>query len=169
MSLREQTWKKVSMHEVVLAWIRAERNKNDAKQTWPVDADLTVLLDNADLRDAAQNRRRLQLLYLIRSKFFLEIPPDTDWYKCILVRYDFSNLHVIKHPNWDNLGDELLKVAASKPLKLISPPSRWDHPVFWGHDRNGPFTILEGNHRLTAYAGTGESDLNITALVGLSP
>jgi len=72
MSLREQTWKKVSMHEVVLAWIRAERNKNDAKQTWPVDADLTVLLDNADLRDAAQNRRRLQLLYLIRSKFFLK-------------------------------------------------------------------------------------------------
>jgi hypothetical protein len=35
-------------------------------------------------------------------------------------------------------------------------------------DQSAPFTILEGNHRLTADVRSGQSGLNIPVLVGLS-
>jgi hypothetical protein len=42
-------------------------------------------------------------------------------------------------------------------------------PILWGHSKAGPFTIIEGNKRLIAYAATGETTINIPVLIGLSP
>jgi hypothetical protein len=36
------------------------------------------------------------------------------------------------------------------------------------YTKAGPFTIIEGNHRLVAYAGSPKAGLNISALAGLS-
>ena len=39
----------------------------------------------------------------------------------------------------------------------------------WGHDRGGPFTILEGNNRLIAYASTAPRPaLEVSVFIGLS-
>lgn len=176
MSLAQRDWTAVSIHKVVLAWLRAEREKL-AAQFSELPADLWMhglakVIDKADLDSPIENRARLRLLYFARSLFFFEIPPDTAWYEIThLSDGDLAELHVVRHGNWTDAADknELVKVAARKNFTLRTPPADWATPILWGHDRTGPFTILEGNHRLVAYAASGRSDLDISVLVGLSP
>ncbi len=127
MALAAMRWTRVSIHKVVLAWLRAERETHVAKAlvafpepVWSLG--LSNLLDRPNLNDPDENRAK----------------------------------------------NELPKVAARKKLPLRVAPSSWERPILWGHDRNGPFTIIEGNNRLTAYAASGQSGLNIPAFIGLS-
>jgi hypothetical protein len=89
---------------------------------------------------------------------------------CSLTNASLTELHVVNHSHWVDPGDdnELLKVATRKMFTLSSDPNEWDTPILWGHEQTGPFTILEGNHRLTAYAATSREDLRIPVFVGLS-
>jgi hypothetical protein len=85
MSLDAKQWTRVSMHHVVLAWLRSERDTNIQRILAQLPAllwapGLSQLLDHANLNDSEENRARLRLLYLIRNIFVLEIPPDTKWY-----------------------------------------------------------------------------------------
>jgi len=108
---------------------------------------------------------------MIRAAYFVEIPPDTEWYEVdALTDAELSELHAVRHQDWIDQADrnELSKVAARKRLPLRLQPSNWFPPILWGHDRSGPFTILEGNKRLTAYAGSGQTGLRIPVYVGLS-
>lgn len=177
MSLAQKNWNAVSIHRIVLAWLRAERATHLARQlaAFPVQVlapAIAALLDNADLNDSDENRARLRLLYLIRSMFVVEIPPDTVWYEVQNMTHDdLGELHAVNYGNWNNPADrnELFKVAARKRLQIKAPPPDWEPPILWGHSQDGPFTILEGNHRLTAYAASESKDLNIPVLIGLSP
>jgi hypothetical protein len=109
---------------------------------------------------------------MYRNVFVVEIPPDTEWFE---VRYltddDLGELRAVNFGDWTvpEERNELSKIAMRKQLPLRVYPSNWEPPILWSHSRNGPFAILEGNNRLTAYAGSGRSDLKIPALVGLSP
>jgi hypothetical protein len=178
MSLAQKTWTGTSLHEVVLAWLRAERETNVAQALSTLPAaiwfpGLSNLLDRPNLSDPDENRARLRILHLIRNIFIAEIPPDTTWYEVHnLTDKDLNELYVVNFPGeWNDRNDsnELVKVARRKQIVLRALPSVWQPPILWGHDRNGPFTIIEGNKRLTAYAGSGQSGLNIPILVGLSP
>jgi len=175
--LAAKKWTRVSMHHAVLAWLRAERDTNVPKYLWQFPQllwgpGLSALLDHANLNDVEENRARLRILYVIRNVFVLEIPPDTEWFEVqSLTDGELTELHVVNYAEWNDPGDknELAKVAARKPSPLRAPPSSWETPILWGHDRNGPFTIIEGNNRLTAYSGSGQSGLDISVLIGLSP
>ncbi len=178
MSLAEKDWRRVSIHQIVLAWLRAERNTRVANWLASLPSDnkwearLSSLLDQANINDAEENRARLRLLYLIRSPFVVEIPPDTKWYEVRnLTDGELGQLHVVNYGDWKSPGDknELAKVAARKKLELQQAPATWEPPILWGHEKEGPFTIIEGNNRLTAYVGSGETDLDIAVFVGLSP
>lgn len=42
-------------------------------------------------------------------------------------------------------------------------------PILWGHSRAGPFTIPQGNHKLTALSGSPHpKDFALAVYVGLS-
>jgi hypothetical protein len=185
MSLSQKEWSAVSIHNVVLAWLRAERPTVMAmaaqrlpEQLWT--SGLAALLDQADLNDAEGNRARLRLLSMYRNVFMVEIPPDTEWYEVrSLTDDELQELHVVNYQTFNDPADknELMKVAARKAsveqkingkIELRSSPANWEPPILWGHSRDGPFTIIEGNKRLIAYAASGESGINIPVLIGLS-
>jgi hypothetical protein len=177
MTLATKTWRRVSVHRVVLAWLRAERHTGVAKvlaQLPPplCTPGLSKLLDQPRLDDAEENRARLRLLYMMRNVFVVEIPPDTEWYEVhSLTDDDLDELHVVNYQRWNDPADrnELRKVAARKRLPLQVLPANWEAPILLGHDRGGPFAIIEGNNRLTAYAGNRQLGLDIPVLIGLSP
>jgi hypothetical protein len=172
MSLATMQWEEVSIHKVILGWLRAERdNSKVLTQVFAALPAAVRLLDAPDLNNADENRERLRIFYIARWLFLFEIPPDTTWYEVRNLRDDdLANLHAVNYAHWNDTGDEneLLKVAARKPLKLSAQPDAWGSIILWGHERTGPFTIIEGNHRLTAYAGSGQAGLNIPVFVGLS-
>ena len=102
------------------------------------------------------------------------MPPDTAWYVVQhLGACHFWNLRNINHPGWTPHSDtnELLETARTRPEAMRSGavPAEWQ-PILWGHERIGPFTILEGNHRMTALAGAPDrfQTLRMVAYVGLS-
>jgi hypothetical protein len=177
MSLAEKIWEHATIHDVALEWLRAERGTNLASvlAQFPREllaSGLATLLDRPDLSNADENRARLRLLYMIQSLFVIEIPPDTAWFRVKnLTDDDLSELYIVNYRDWNDPGDnnELRKVAVRKRLALKQQVSAWPNPILWGHDKSGPFTILEGNHRLAAYAFSGMSGINMPVLIGLSP
>jgi ABC-type phosphate transport system substrate-binding protein len=107
----------------------------------------------------------------MRNAYFFEIPPDVEWYKVEnLTDEDLDQLYVVNHATWRDAADqnELLKVASRRRAPLTMDPSNWESPVLFGHDEKGPFSIIEGNNRLTAYAASRTNDLNIPVYVGIS-
>jgi hypothetical protein len=163
------------MHHVVLAWLRAERDSYVAEvqpKTGLSVLEIAGRLDSPDLENPVQNRARLRLLYWARNLFVLEIPADTEWFEVRNLKHEHTGeLLAVNHAAWTDKADknELQKVAKRKAQPLRKPLSEWELPILWGHDSDGPFTIMEGNNRLTSYVGSGQTDLDIPVFVGLSP
>jgi hypothetical protein len=143
MAFADMNWTAISIHCVVLEFLRAEREKHFSfYPPW------LPLIDNPNPNDPMENHRRLRLSYLKRAIFMFEIPPDTQWYEVhSLTENEADELYVAAryNPQWDAAGNKLDKVA-------------------------GPFTIVEGNHRMLAWAHANpRPQLNISVYVGLSP
>jgi hypothetical protein len=88
---------------------------------------------------------------------------------------ELGELHVSARHNakWNIDRYKLENVAGVVRTRLLSPPDAWPgRIILWGHDRGGPFSILEGNHRMLAYAydtyAAARPSLNIEVYVGLS-
>src|SRR5258708_30257062 len=89
MALADCQWVPISIHEMALQFLRAERHK------FPVD--LHPRIDTPQIQDPLENHLRIWMLYRIRAALIGEVPPDTQWYRV-------SDLT-------DNELDELLVIA----------------------------------------------------------
>jgi hypothetical protein len=84
-------------------------------------------------------------------------------------REHYRELRSINHMSWISPSDEneLEKVALPATEDCWEPKDEWS-PILWGHDRTGPLTIVEGNHRMTALARSENPDgVALVAFVGL--
>jgi len=156
------------MHHVTLSFLRSEWGKwSIATLTWD-----TGIVTHADLNSPIENNIRALLLWQIRGALLERIPADTQWFEVRHLRENhFWQLHAIRHQDWNSPADknELEKVALRKRARWRGCTGQWE-PIHWAHERSGPFTILEGNHRLSALAGSADRrDCNLVAYVGLSP
>ncbi len=71
MALANKDWSKISINNVVLEFLRAERDtKFNFYPPW------LPIIDNPNLSDPLENHKRLRLLYIPRGKFMIEIPPE---------------------------------------------------------------------------------------------
>ena len=166
--LSGQTWTEVTVHHVYVAFLCAEWHKLIV----PTTLHDRQLIDQPDLSSYSENQRRAELLYSYRAPLLQRMPADTRLYE---VRYlqegHLDELLVIGRCGWDSPhdGNELLQVARRKLLPLRSQPQTWSAPILWGHTRQGPFTILEGNNRLVAFAGADpRPSLRRSVYAGLS-
>ncbi len=168
--LSEEQWIEVDAHLPYLAYLKAEWDKPDVRPfTRWVERRL---ITHPDVNDWSQNHLRGCLLWAIRGALLQRVPMDTKWYEVKYLRREhLGELRVIGRCEWDDPSDknEVLSVAKRKPLPIDNAVASWESPLLWGHNKAGPFTILEGNHRLTAIAGSA-SDLpvNWSCYVGIS-
>lgn len=125
MSLAEMNWRPVRIHEVVLAWLRAERDRYLAQvqpRTGLSIREIGQLLDGSDLSDPEQNRSRLRLLYWMRNLFVLEIPPDTEWYEVRNLKHEhLGELLVVNHAAWTDRNDENELLRVTQPIQPTKP------------------------------------------------
>ncbi len=167
--LRGEQWTTVSANAPVLAFIKAEWDKWASTTRW-IDRRL---VSQPNLNDHAENQLRVCLLSIVRGGLFQHLPQDTEWFEVRLLRREhLGQLRVIGRCGWDDPGDhnELIRVASRRPQPLQKSVTSWDPLLLWGHGKEGPFTILEGNNRLTAFAAsaTPEMILNLSCYIGLS-
>ncbi len=162
-------WIPTSVHEMVAEFLLGERQEKFA-----FIPRGTQFIDAPNVKDPLENHTRLRLLYFRRAHFFGEVPPDTQWYEVKnLTDNELDELRVVAHVSpWRTSGadkNELRRVADRCPEALTVSPTNWRRPILWGHEKAGPFSIFEGNHRLIAYASApSPPGLDIPVFVGLS-
>lgn len=174
MTLASQSWHPCTVYEMHAAFLRAERHWY-VEQKFP--PDVIRLIDHADTSNLEENAMRVGVLCAKRRHLIGEIPLDTQWFRVEhLTHGAFGELRVIARCGWDAKpheppdANELTNVAARRPKPLEVEPAHWGPLILWGHDRAGPFTIVEGNNRLTAYAGAQDAPaFRLPVYVGLSP
>jgi hypothetical protein len=129
-----------------------------------------IVMD-ADITDETENALRKALLFRRRGHMWRELPADTQWWHVQIEPADLNLIRVFPRAQWrkvangnflltDIVGrirtghysgrtrDFIAKVQAlSYRLRVDSDSSS---VLLIGVDENSPFTILEGNHRLTA-------------------
>lgn len=172
MPLATESWRSVGVHSVFAAFLNAEIEKFA-----PIAARYGLPLSrisSPNVLDPGDNALRMTVLYAGRRQLLGEIPPDTSWHEVAHLRDEhLDEIRVIGRCGWDATDDsdenELRKVAARKLLPSKKPWQAWPAVILWGHSAAGPFTILEGNNRLVAYAARPSGDLAIPVLVGISP
>jgi hypothetical protein len=170
MTFESQDWKEVSKHKVYHSFLLGELHN--------LPSSITTLIRNIieipDFSDEEQNIGRLKLLECIRGALLNHVPPSTKWY---LVRYlrnhNIDSMHVMARCGWDSKCEsdknEIFKVAQREKPNLYTQPDEWSPPILWGHSKKGPFTILEGNHRIVAWANeTPRPNLKIPVYIGVS-
>jgi hypothetical protein len=167
-------WCRVTVHAVVAEFLRSERRTVIALLPAALQPHVLPCIDQPNIVDPSENHTRLRCLALIRRQLLGEIPPDTQWYKvCTLTDAELTELYVIGRCRFEGSSEnddhQLQSFALSRPQTMTSLPSSWGIPILWGHEKKGPFTIIEGNHRLVAYASQPhKSGLSVPVFVGLS-
>jgi hypothetical protein len=169
--LEDEAWTSSSYDAMVLAFLKGEWSR------WRLaDRGDIRLITEPDLTDATQNLTRRRLLQAVRGVVLQHIPEDTRWYEIRhLSGCHFWMLHHIHRSDWSRYSDtnELIKTALARPERLRQESASWGswRPILWGHNRSGPFTIIEGNHRLTALAGAAparQQNVRMVTYVGIS-
>ena len=128
------------------------------------------MIDSPNLDDPAENQKRLRLLYYKRAMFIFEVPPDTRWSEVrYLTESHLDQLYCSGRHSQPWAGKKLRDAGECEDALKCEPPD-WKPIIFWGHDKAGPFMILEGNHRLLAYVrAQPPPPLHIPVYIGLSP
>ena len=169
--LEDEAWASSSYDAMVLAFLKGEWSR------WRLaDRGDVKLITEPDLTDTIQNQTRRRLLDSVRRVLLSQIPRDTRWFE---VRHlgarHFWQLRNIHRSDWSGHSDthELLEMARLQPERLRQEANSWGswRPILWGHNRTGPFTIIEGNHRLTALAGARaalQENIRMVTYVGIS-
>lgn len=112
-----------------------------------------IVLDNPNFRDMNENKKREKVFMDVRGKYDLWAPiyKSTKWYKTKILLND----ELVYGP-FKPRDDELNK---GNNLDL-------NNIILWGHEKSGPFIILEGNHRW--FSRKKNKSYYVNVYVGLS-
>lgn len=146
------------------------------------------------LQDADENKVRRALLFIRHGSLWRELPRGTQWFEAEIGLDDLQRIRVFPRAHWRKLavGDfSITQVAEritderfrnrtpeafrAKIHDLRAQLQLDDSPIagavlLIGIDETGPFTILDGNHRLlAAMLATPEAVDRLTFYCGLSP
>lgn len=169
--------------EVYCQFLRSELHRLPG----PAKTSYSALVKNADIKDKTQNWRRRLGLFNIRYPLLAQLPDPLDWHIATMQPGDLEQLRLIRNCGWDDkapdneLGnvhfpaafpqDDQKKILAI--LKRLAAPDSDKTLILIAQATNGPFTILDGNHRATAMMIAKRkgmfSEADVRAYVGVSP
>ena len=148
-----EQWKQVSIYEALAPWLCSEMGTSAG----PSGPSHTLTSDQYQMGTEAYG-------------LFLRFLPHCDWFRVRVTSFDDMNaLKIIDEVSWEHNNasgnrsvsrrwplDDLPQMHAEKVnsfAKIENLHSVLDgKTVLFGHDRNDHLTILDGNHRLLAYA-----------------
>lgn len=115
------------------------------------------------------------------------LPKNIIWHKATIQESDTNNIYVMSEPSWDEICDNstLVKVAQKVDIReepngghcskirdlreyLLRGQSLEGSFIMITRDKTDPFTIIDGNHRLTAFHLVNRL-VGLTGYVGFSP
>ena len=181
--------RRVSEDEVI-----AEFLKNDFQcpEFLEYQEAVSALVTKPNFADPDENDIRRALLFVRHGALWREIPKETEWFEAEIRHSDLNRIRVFPRAHWRKLalGDFTLtqvaqRVADARDRKLgaqafrvkieglrdrLAQNADAGAVLIIGLSKNGPFTILDGNHRLVAAMLTSPVTMGqLRFLCGLSP
>jgi len=179
----------VSEDEVIAEFLRNDFHSPVFKQ---YQTALGNLVDAPDLQHDGQNKVRRALFNVRHRALWKELPKDTEWFEAEIEMKDLDRVRVFPRAQWRKfaLGDFDLTQVAQRIVddryrdrasgaflaKIddlrahLKQEAVGGAVLLIGETESGPFTILDGNHRLVAALLTSAQALKrFRFLCGLSP
>ena len=180
--------RQVSEHEVISEFLKTDFRSPDFKNYQSLDK----LVSDPDVEDARENKLRRALFFIRHGALWRELPKDTQWFEVEIRKSDLDRVYVFPRAHWRKLagGDfalnEVVQRIATEPsadvaqegfrskirslCRLIADRADVGAILLIGRDETGPFTILDGNHRVAAgMLVSSESVQKFRYFCGLSP
>lgn len=146
--LRNERWTSTDVHSVIWALLRSEYLKKG--NTF----EGHKYVNNGDM-SPEHCFQRMRLLYNTYRRRFLwgELPLDTQWYRVTWLRdRHLKEIRAISHCDLDGAGGLPIPEGAKKiGWNLRDDQDLWDCPILFANKKEGPYTVLEGNHRLLGW------------------
>jgi hypothetical protein len=161
--------RRVAEDEVILEFL-----KNDIGSTRFTQYQEVVqkFIATPNLRDDAENEMRRALFTVRHGRLWNELPDDTAWFEVEIVPADLDRIRVFPRAQWRKvaLGDFSLPIVSQRIAddwvhrrsseafrqKIGKLRRRLEREklagaiLLIGKSETGPFTVLDGNHRLVA-------------------
>lgn len=133
-----ETWRPVTQDEVIRQWLITEATNPDHQYAdlYQQAANLVTgnrFLSASFFTDDSKTDERRQVFDLVRGDYRLWAPirNSTTWYDvAMVIKPTETRIH-----------------GPFKPEGSLSPSATISGMILWGHERSGPFVILDGNHR----------------------
>lgn len=155
--------------------------------------NLAELVTSPDLGDRVENALRRALLLVRHGALWRELPKDTEWFQVELESSDLNNIRVFPRAQWrklaqgnfcvteicDSIAAGTGRDAVGEKFLVKIENLRNDYQrsaslgavLLIGQSESGPFTIIDGNHRLVAAILASPEMMNqkLRLYCGLSP
>lgn len=160
--------RRVSEDEVVAEFLKTDFCAPDFA---PYKA-LVHVVTNPDLEDSGQNDLRRALFFVRHGALWRELPKDTEWFEIEVRKADLDRVYVFPRAHWrklargnfvltevvqhidtdrsENIADEAFRAKIRSLRKLVNQGADLGAILLIGRHERGPFTILDGNHRVAA-------------------
>lgn len=181
--------RQVGENEVIAEFLKTDFHSPEFEQ---YQAALHDLVTAPDLEDQAQNKVRRALFNVRHRSLWKQLPANTEWYEAEIEVKDLDRIRVFPRAQWrrfavgnfdlsqvvQRISDDRYRARASAAF-LAKIDDLRGHScegslsgavLLIGLDERGPFTILDGNHRMVAAYLSSPSDLSkFRFFCGLSP
>jgi hypothetical protein len=157
--------KPVSKHIVFHSWLKDEKSKLEQTDR------LNELINNPDFDNVRDNDERFNLLMIFRSKVIREQLINAEWYEIEVIIDDLSRIyHCPTIEDWGKISNTFYqpsqtitnvfpesKIAIDRADKIkaiygsIGDQNFMNGLILIGSQKDSPFTVIEGNHRFTAF------------------
>jgi hypothetical protein len=160
--------RRVSEDEVIAEFLKSEFYFPEFEE---YRGHLEQVVGHPDLSNERENALRRALLYRRRGPLWRELPRDTEWWEIELQPEDLHRVRVFPRNYWRKLAgtsyylpdvvntvrNRIRRNSQESYILKLRDFSRQiplgverSSVLMIGVDESGPFTIIEGNHRMTA-------------------
>jgi hypothetical protein len=181
--------RRVSEDEVVAEFLKNDFHNPEFKDYQSVVADVVA---TPNLDDASENALRRALLFIRHGTLWRELPKETEWFEVEVGGRDLQQIRVFPRAQWRKLArgnfaiTEIVRSIADRSQDDVAGDAflakirRLRHQLsqraltgailLIGLEDKGPFTILDGNHRMVAATLISPDAVNtFRFFCGLSP
>ncbi|MHB2009225.1 MAG: lipopolysaccharide biosynthesis protein [Acidobacteriaceae bacterium] len=179
--------RRVTENEVVAEFLKSDCN-NPAFREYQEALRKIVL--NPDLDDAGENAKRRALFFMQHLALWRELPAGTEWYELEVKEEVLDRIRAFPRAQWrkiaqgnfsmtgiaecmrtrQNALDRRFLAKIAEIQDRLQKDTDLGSVVLIGMNESGPFTVLDGNHRLVAAMLASPSRVHrLRFLCGLSP
>jgi O-antigen/teichoic acid export membrane protein len=180
--------RRVSEDEVVSEFLKNDFHNPEFKDYQSAVAEIVA---TPNLDDASENALRRALLFVRHGTLWRELPKKTEWFEVEVRGIDLQQIRVFPRAQWRKLArgnfaiteivrciaeqnhDQVEDAFLSKIRRLrlqLCQRATSGAILLIGLDNKGPFTILDGNHRMVAATLISPEAVNsFRFFCGLSP